>query len=64
MEEDYDLVLNKLGISKKEFSDLMAAPPKSYRDYPNNELIFRAYGLFIRTCDHILRRFEGAFPKS
>lgn len=37
----------KLGISSDEFDAIMAAPPKSYKDYPNNErflqLLYSAY---------------------
>ncbi len=33
--EDREYVIKKLGMTEQEFESIMAAPVKSYRDYPN-----------------------------
>lgn len=39
----------KLGISTGEFDDIMLSPPKSYKDYPNNEKKLKfIYNTYIR----------------
>ncbi len=47
IEIEVQYVSKKLGISTQEFGEIMAAPPKSYRDYPNNqwmlELLYAIY---------------------
>ena len=43
LEEDREYVAKKLGLTDKEFDQLIAAPPKSYRDYPNEEWLFKFY---------------------
>lgn len=49
LQEDMDFVLKKLGFSPREWEQIMAAPAKSFLDYPNN---YRAIKL--------LRLFQGA----
>jgi N-acetyl sugar amidotransferase len=43
-------VCKKLGISVNEFNEIMAAPPKTYKDYPNDEklleFIYKMYRKF------------------
>ena len=38
--EDADYVRKKLNLSTQEFSDILALPPKTYRDYPSNSALF------------------------
>ncbi|MEZ4968367.1 MAG: N-acetyl sugar amidotransferase [Flavobacteriaceae bacterium] len=45
--QDMEYVAKKLGISLKEFQEIIARPNKSYKDYPNNEALFE-YGFKIR----------------
>lgn len=40
-EKEY--VINKFGISEKEFDEIMSAPVKSFRDYPNSNGIHQKY---------------------
>lgn len=40
MEEDKVYVCKKLGLSIQEFDEILAQPPKSYKDYPNHSGIF------------------------
>lgn len=35
-EQDRKYVIKKLGLNEREFDELMALPPHSFRDYPNN----------------------------
>lgn len=37
LQQDKEYVVKKLGLTQKEFDDIMATPPKSYKEYPNNE---------------------------
>jgi N-acetyl sugar amidotransferase len=39
--EDREYVLSKFGLSEKEFDALMAAPPRSFWDFPSYEKFFR-----------------------
>ncbi len=41
--EDREYVIKKLGMTEQEFESIMAAPVKSYRDYPNY------YNLAVKT---------------
>ena len=47
IKEEKVYVAKKLGISLEEFEEIISLPPKSYRDYPNNEkllnLIYSTY---------------------
>lgn len=40
IKDDREFVAQKLGLSAREFDEIMLAPIKSYRDYPNNSWIF------------------------
>jgi N-acetyl sugar amidotransferase len=40
IKEDREFVLQKLHLSDAEFDAIMAAPIRSYRDYPNNSWVF------------------------
>lgn len=48
IEEDVEYVVKKLGLSDKQFADLMAMPPKSHLDYPNAAFIRRDFGWLVR----------------
>jgi len=39
MREDREYVIKKLGLGDVEFEQIMAAPVKSYKDYPNNDAL-------------------------
>ncbi|MCL5959987.1 MAG: N-acetyl sugar amidotransferase, partial [Chloroflexi bacterium] len=45
---DREYVIKKLGLTESEFEEIMAAPPRSYRDYPNEEWLYRSYALLAR----------------
>lgn len=38
---DEDFVIKKLGISENEFRSIMAAPPRSYSDFANEEWVYK-----------------------
>lgn len=47
IEEDIAYVCKKLGISLGEFKEIMALPPLTYKDYPNNKWwLEKAYRLY------------------
>jgi len=37
LEEDKEYVIKKLGMTHEEFEKMLQAPPKSYKEYPNDE---------------------------
>ena len=43
IEEDLEYVIKKLGLTDSEFEKIMTEPPKSYRDYPNEEWLYDFY---------------------
>lgn len=43
-----EYVIKKLGLSEREFERIMAAPPRTRREYPNSESLINAIGLAIR----------------
>lgn len=53
IQADKDYVAKKFGISPEEFEEILNAPLKSYRDYPNNEkmlkFIYDSYRKIFRT---------------
>lgn len=55
---DQELFLKKLNLSREQLHEIMAAPPKSYRDYPNSyEFVQR-----LRRIVNTLRR-RGWYPQ-
>ena len=49
IEVEKKYVSKKLGITPKEFEEIMQAEPKSYKDYPNNEKKLKfMYGIYKR----------------
>jgi len=41
MQSDREYVIKKLDISEEMFLQIMSAPPKTFRDYPNQDFILR-----------------------
>lgn len=39
-EADTGYILKKLAVSEQEFAQIMAAPPRTFRDYPSNHALF------------------------
>ena len=53
VEKDKKYVSKKFGITLEEFEDILNAPPKSYKDYPNHEkwltLLYNVYKKYINS---------------
>jgi N-acetyl sugar amidotransferase len=48
--DDMRYVAKKLGLTQEAFAEILAAPPKSHRDYPNDERFLQAlYWVYRRT---------------
>jgi len=47
-EKDREYVLSKLGLTDKEFEEIMSFPVHSYKDYPNNYFWFENLNFFVR----------------
>jgi hypothetical protein len=52
MKADKEFVIKKLGFTDIEFEQIMAAAPKTYRDYPNG----RWYITRLKNLQHFLRK--------
>lgn len=48
LRQDREYVIKKLGLSEDEFDQIMKAPNKTYKDYPNNESIWRRFNWFVK----------------
>ena len=56
LEFEKEYVSKKLGITTEEFEKIINAPPKSYKDYPNDEkkLSF-IYNIYRKYISNVLR---------
>ena len=48
IDQDREYVIKKLGLSVEEFNQIMKAPNKTYKDYPNNEKIWQRFDWFVK----------------
>jgi hypothetical protein len=48
MTQDRDYVLKKLGLSNAEFEAILAAPNKTFADYPNTDALWRRMNWLVR----------------
>lgn len=56
MNIDIDYVINKLDLSRDEFTNLMKLPKKDHREYPNNAFFLDRSGPVVRTMRKFLRK--------
>lgn len=47
-ERDLGIVLEKLKLSREEFEEIMAQPPKNHTDYPSNAFVISTLGFLAR----------------
>jgi len=57
LHEDKEYVIKKLGFSEEEFDQLMAAPVKTYREYPNDDALRQT----LRMVRSLLLKMKGVF---
>lgn len=48
IDEDFNYIANKLGISKEELNSYLKAPNKTYRDYKNQQFIYDLGAMLMR----------------
>ncbi len=53
--QEKDYVIKKLGINKELFEKIMSQPIKSYKDFPNNDFIFKKKNIFVLIARKIAR---------
>ncbi len=53
---DKEYVMKKLGLSSEEFSTIMTAPNKTFKDYPNTDGIWRKFGKVVRVARNYITR--------
>lgn len=47
-QEDKEYVARKLALTEEKFDEIMALPVKTYKDYPNNRLLFSELSFLVR----------------
>jgi N-acetyl sugar amidotransferase len=50
IEEDVEFVIKKLGLTHKEFEQIMTAPNKTYADYPNDDYLWRKLDFLVKSA--------------
>ena len=58
-----DLCIKRLGLTRAEFDEIVAAPPKTFRDYPNNYPVIRLLRWPIKLLSHLRLIPESAYDK-
>lgn len=53
MHSDKEYVIKKLGLNAEEFEDIMAAPPKNFREYPNDHALQQVMRTIYRSAVNI-----------
>jgi N-acetyl sugar amidotransferase len=53
---DKEYVMKKLGLSSEDFSAIMAAPNKTFKDYPNTDGIWRKFAKIVRVARNYITR--------
>ena len=49
-DEDVEYVIKKLDLAPQAFEEIMALPPKSFRDYPSYYPIFEKFGPIVKVA--------------
>jgi N-acetyl sugar amidotransferase len=58
-----DLCIKRLGLTRAEFDQIVAAPPKTFRDYPNNYALIRRLRWPIKMLSQLNLIPESAYDK-
>ncbi len=62
-QEIINLSLKRLGVSRAQFDEWVALPPKTFRDYPNHYEIIRKFGWLIKILSEIRLLPPTAYDK-
>ncbi len=62
-EKVINLCIKRLGLSREEFEQIVAAPPKTFRDYPNNYSLIRLLRWPIKVLSRLNLIPESAYDK-
>jgi N-acetyl sugar amidotransferase len=58
-----NLCIKRLGLTRQEFDQIVAAPPRTFRDYPNNYTIIRRLRWPIKVLSRLNMLPESAYDK-
>ena len=53
IQDDKEYVMKKFGLTEEEFEKIMSQPIKTYRDYPNNYILFKKLDFFVKFAKKI-----------
>jgi len=59
LRQDRDYVLKKLGLSNEDYDRIVREKPKSYRDYPNSDAVWRRFSTMVGWARQRVTRVEG-----
>jgi N-acetyl sugar amidotransferase len=59
MENDVEYVIKKLDLTEREFSEILSASQKSFRDYPNLNFVRRDFGFLVEFLRRLHYRGEN-----
>ncbi|WP_350356604.1 N-acetyl sugar amidotransferase [Hymenobacter canadensis] len=62
-EKVINLCIKRLGLTREEFEQIVAAPPKTFRDYPNNYALIRQLRWPIKVLSRLNLIPESAYDK-
>jgi len=48
MQEDKNYFIKKFELTEKEFENIMSLPIKTYKDYPNNDVLFKKFHFLVK----------------
>jgi len=54
--QDREYVMKKLGLTKDQFDEILAAPNKTFRDYPNNDRLWKRFNRLIKIARQYITR--------
>ncbi|UOQ70641.1 hypothetical protein [Hymenobacter cellulosilyticus] len=58
-----DLCIKRLGLTRPEFDQIVATPPRTFHDYPNNYRLIRRLRWPIQTLSRLNLLPESAYDK-
>ncbi len=56
LKEDVEYVIKKLNLTPGDFDRIMAAPPRSHADYPNNAFLWRGFPFAVKLAHRLAVR--------
>jgi N-acetyl sugar amidotransferase len=59
LRQDREYVLKKLGLSEEDYDRILRENPRSHRDYPNSDAVWRRFSKIVRWARQRVTRVDG-----